>query len=198
MNMITKLLAGGAFIAVLAAAAPAAAQYYPGYGMPGPGYGAPGYGAPGYGMPGYGVPSQGYGAYGYGENGQIVVNQCANAVQQRLGGGAGYGYGGGYGGNYGGGRVLGISHVEPRADGGLLVRGVASSGRAGAYGYGYNAQAPVDLTWRCRTDFRGLVVDVDIRPAQPAYGGGYGYTPYSNSSNSSNYNDYSQYGYVRY
>jgi hypothetical protein len=198
MKSMMKFLAGGGFIAALTAAAPAAAQYYPGYGMPGPGYGAPGYGAPGYGAPGYGTPGygmpsygapdQGYGAYGYGANSQTVVNQCANAVQQRLGGGAGYGYGGGYGG-----RVLGISHVEPRGDGGLLVRGVASSGRAGGYGYG--AQAPVDLTWRCRTDFRGLVVDVDIRPAQPAYGSGYGYTPYNNSNN---YNDYSQYGYVRY
>jgi hypothetical protein len=189
MKSIMKVLVGSGFIAALTAAAPAAAQYYPGYGMPGPGYGAPTYGAPGYGMPGYGAPGQGYGAYGYGANSQAIVNQCATAVQQRLGGGAGYGYGGGYG----GGRVLGISHVEPRPDGGLLVRGVANSGRAGAYGY--DAEAPVDLTWRCRTDFRGLVEDVDIRPARPAYGDGYGFTPYQNPNN---YNDYSQYGYVRY
>lgn len=170
MTAFTKFLGGGIAIAALAVAAPAAAQFFPGMGYPGPGYGYPGYGAPG------------YGAYGYGVNSQAAEAQCTAAVQARLGG---YGYGYGYG-TGGGGRVLGVSHVEPRAGGGLLVRGVASSG----YGaYGYAGQAP-NLTWRCRTDFRGLVVDVDIRPAQPAYG--YGYTPYNN------YNDYSQYGYVRY
>lgn len=170
MTTFTKFLGGSVAIAALAVAAPAMAQYFPGMSYPGVGYGYPGNGAPG------------YGRYGYGVNSQAVVRECSAAVQARLGGG----YGGGYG---RGGRVLGVSHVEPRGDGGLLVRGVASSGY-GAYGaYGYAGQAP-NLTWRCRTDFRGLVVDVDIRPAQPAYG--YGYTPYNN------YNDYSQYGYVRY
>jgi hypothetical protein len=47
---------------------------------------------------------------------------------------------------------------------------------------------PVDLTFRCRTDYRGFVVDVDIDRAASNYG--YSYTPY--------YNDYSQYGYRRY
>ena len=42
MKAITKFLAGGVAIAALAGAAPAAAQYYPGYGYPG--YGYPGYG----------------------------------------------------------------------------------------------------------------------------------------------------------
>lgn len=167
MMAITKFLAGGAAIAALASAAPAAAQYYPGYG-----YGNPYGGA--------------VGGYGYGINSQAVVNQCANAVQARLNG-SGYGYGGyGYGGGYGAGRVLGISQVSPRNDGGITVRGVAASGRYA--GYGYAPQSP-DLTWRCRTDFRGFIREVTINRAEPGYG--YGYTPYNGY-------DYSQYGYRRY
>lgn len=172
MKAITKFLAGGVAIAAMAVAAPAAAQMFPGYGMPGYGYGG-----------------------GYGMNNQQAVSQCTAAVQARLGGGGyGYGYGNGYGNSYGafgGGRVLGVSQVEPRPDG-VVVRGVAASGRYGANGYGYNPQSP-DLTWRCRTDFRGYVVDVSVRAAQPAYGG-YGYgAPYNGYEN-----DYSQYGYQRY
>jgi hypothetical protein len=168
-------LAGGAAIAALASAAPAAAQYYPGYGY-------------GYGNPVGQVLNQvlggGYGGYGagYPMNSQQVVNICANAIQARLGGGYGsYGYG--YGG-YGGGRVLGISRVEPRSSGGLRVRGVATSGR------GYN-QAP-DLTWKCSVDYRGAIVGLDVDRIYSGYGNyGYGnYTPW-------NY-DYSQYGYRRY
>jgi len=174
MTAITKLLAGGAAMAALASAAPAAAQYYPGYG-----YGNP-YGSN---VVGQVLNNVLGGGYGYGANSQAVVNQCANAVQARLGGYGAYGYGGG-------GRVLGISQVSPRNDGGIAVRGVASSGRYGGYGYG--AQTP-DLTFRCRTDFRGFIREVTINRAQPGYGYGYGYgnaTPY-------NY-DYSQYGYRRY
>ena len=159
MTAITKFLAGGAAIAALASAAPATAQFYPGYG-----YGNP-YGGGGYG-------------YGSAINSQAVVNQCVNAVQARL---SGYGYGYGYGG-----RVLGISSVSPRNDGGIAVRGVAASGRY--VGYGYGGQSP-DLTFRCRTDFRGFIREVTINRAQPSYG--YGYTPYGDS-------DYSQYGYRRY
>jgi hypothetical protein len=120
-------------------------------------------------------------------------------VQRRLSGGYGnYGYGNAYG----GGRVLGISRVEPRSNGGLTVRGVATSGRyAGAYGY--NGQAPVDLTWRCKTDYRGFVSDINVDRAQGNYGANYGYSPYSNNGNgyspySNNGYDYSQYGYRRY
>jgi hypothetical protein len=171
MKAVTKMLASGVAAAGLGCAAPAAAQYYPGQGY---GYGG------GYGYNGYG--------YNGGMNQQAAVNQCAAAVQQRLGGG--YGSYGGYGYNgYGGGRVLGISRVEPSANGGLTVRGVANSGR---YGYGYNSQGQVDLTWRCKTDYRGFVVNVDVRPAQRNYGyGNYNYQPY-------NPYDYSQYGYQRY
>lgn len=212
MKAVTKLLAGCAAGAALFAAAPAAAQY--------PGYGYPGYGSGGViGQVINSVIGGGYGAYG--ANQHQAVGQCVGAVQQRLNSnyGAGYGYnngyysggayGGGYAGAYGGGRVLGISRVEQRSGGGLTVRGVANSGRNAGYaqgyaqpygqGYGYGqgyapayAQPPVDLTFKCKTDYRGFVVDVDIDPAQSNYGQVYGrnYTPYSQ--------DYSQYGYRRY
>ncbi|MFL6721110.1 MAG: hypothetical protein ACJ8FT_04800 [Sphingomonas sp.] len=183
MRAITKFLAGGVAIAALASAAPASAQYYPGYGYPG--YGSP-YGGNPVGQVLNGVIGGGYGGYGnYGGNSQVAVNQCAAAVQSRLNGGYGS-----YG-NNGGGRVLGISRVEPRSSGGLTVRGVASSGRYNGYGYN-GGQAQVDLTWRCKTDFRGFVVDLSIDRAQRNYGYGYNnsYTPWNN--------DYSQYGYRRY
>ena len=190
MKAVKMILAGGAAVAALASAAPASAQYYPGYGY---GYG---------GNPVSQVINQVFGGGGYGYNNgysqQAAVNQCAAAVQQRLNGGyGGYGYNG-YGYNnayvYGGGRVLGISRVEPRSNG-LLVRGVATSGRNVGYAYnGYNAQAPVDLTWRCRTDYRGYIADIDIDPAQRNWNQTYGgYTPYNGYAN-----DYSQYGYRRY
>jgi len=160
MQALKTILAGGIGLAALAGAAPAAAQYYPGYGY-GNSYG-----------------------YGYGANSQVAVNQCTAAVQARLNGGYGYGYNA-YG--YGGGRVLGVSRIEPRPNG-VLVRGVANSGRYGNYAYG--AQSAVDLTWRCRVDFRGFVSDVSIQRAQSNYGYGYNGSPYDN--------DYSQYGYRRY
>jgi hypothetical protein len=186
MKAVTKIFAGGVAAAALASAAPAVAQYYPGYGYGGVGQVLGQVLGGGYGA--------GYG--GYGVNQQAVVNQCAAAVQQRLSGGYGYnnaygynGYNNGYA--YGGGRVLGISRVEPRTGGGVTVRGVATTGRyAGAYG----AQAPVDLTWRCKADYRGYIADINIYPAQRNYGAygtnGYNSTPYGN--------DYSQYGYRRY
>jgi len=176
MNLVAKTLAGGVFAAALMSAAPAAAQYYPGN---------PGYGYPGYGNPGYG------GGYGY--NSQTLINQCVAAVQQRLSGGYGYNQYA-YGGGYGRGRVLGISRVEPRSNGGLTVRGFASSGRYAGYGYGYGGgyggQAPADLTFKCKTDYRGYVTDVDVDRVQNNYGYERNYSPYGN--------DYSQYGYRRY
>ena len=182
MTAVTKFFAGGVAAAALVSAAPAVAQYYPGYGYGGVGQ----------------VINQVFGG-GYRPsyaNQQVVVNQCAAAVQQRLSGGYGYnpyGYNNAYG---AGGRVLGISRVEPRADGGLTVRGVASSGRYAGYGYG--GQGQVDLTWRCRTDYRGLIRSVELNPAQRNYGYGNNYG-YDNGYRASPYaNDYSQYGYSRY
>ena len=128
-------------------------------------------------------------------NQQALITQCAAAVQQRLSGGgySGYGFNNAYGGGYGGGRVLGVSRIEPRAGGGLTVRGVASSGRYAGYGYG--AQAPVDLTWKCKIDYRGLISDISVDRAQ----GNYGYNGYNGANAYTPYNqDYSQYGYRRY
>ena len=197
MRAFKFVIAGGVAAAALMSAAPAAAQYYPGYGYPGYGGGNV------VGQVLNQVLGGGYGGYGgYGNNQQAVVNQCAAAVQQRLNGGgySGYGgygaYGGGYapygynngynGYGYGNARVLGISRVEPRSSGGLTVRGVASSGMNAGYGYGYAGQGQVDLTWKCKTDYRGFISDIDIDRVNRS--NSYGYTPY----------DYSQYGYRRY
>jgi hypothetical protein len=197
-----KILAGGAAVAAFVSAAPAAAQYYPN--------------PYGYNQGGGGVIGQvinqvlggGYANYGggYGTQ-QAAIGQCVNAVQARInGGGAGYnpygGYNGAYGGGYGyngyntGARVLGISRIEQRSNGGVTIRGVATSGMAAGYGYGYGnaGQGQVDLTFKCKADYRGFISDVDIDRARTAYGSNYGnqYTPYNNAY------DYSQYGYRRY
>ena len=198
MRALKFVIGGGVAAAALMSAAPAAAQYYPGYGG---GYG----GGNVIGQVLNQVLGGGYGGYGQAMNQQAAVNQCAAAVQQRLSGGYGAGYApyGGYGAGYapyggygaygnaygqGGARVLGISRVERRSNGGLTVRGVASSGINAGYGYGYNGQGQVDLTWKCKTDYRGFVNDIDIDRVRTNYG--QTYSPY-------NY-DYSQYGYRRY
>ena len=180
MSALRNVLAGGVVAAALIGAAPASAQIFPGYGYGGSPYGYGGYGYGSYSpYGGYG----GYGNYGYGYgnpgiNSQAAVNQCIGAVQTRLNGG----------------RVLGVSRVEQRNGGGLNIRGVANSGRAGAYAYTYGAQAPVDLTFTCRTDFRGMITDVDVDRAQSNYGYN-NTTPYNGSTYG---NGYSNYGYSRY
>jgi len=193
MRALTKILAGGVFVAALVSAAPAAAQYYPGYGNPGYGYGGGGnvIGQVLNQVLGGGYGGYGNNGYGYGNNSQAAVSQCAAAVQQRLGGGYnGYGYNGyGYNGGYanGGGRVLGINRVEPRSNGGLTVRGVATSGQYAGYAYGGQGQA--DLTFKCKVDYRGYVSDIDLKRTNN-YGSNY------NQYNQNN--PYSAYGYRRY
>ena len=190
MKALTKILAGGAFVAALVSAAPAAAQYYPGYG-----YGSP-YGGNVVGQVLNQVLGGGYGNYGgyggYGVNSQAAINQCAAAVQQRIARDYGYGrygyggYGGygqyGYNGYGGGGRVLGITRIEPRSNGQLRVRGVATSGVNAGYG-------GADLTFSCRVDYRGYIADIDLKRIN-AYG--------SNYNQYDQYNPYSAYGYRRY
>ena len=189
MSVKTKILAGAAGLAALVGfAAPAAAQYYPGYG----------YGnnnvvvqiigqVLGYGRYPYG--NYGYNSYG---NQSMAIDQCARAVEARLGGyrGGYYGYGnmpygaygnpyGGYGYNqgYGAGRVLGITRVE-RKSYGLKVRGVASSGYQGYDGYGrrgygnYGYGAGADLSWSCEVRYDGRIRDIDVN-RRNAYWRGY-------------------------
>ncbi len=148
MKAVTKILAGGIGLAALAGAAPAAAQYYPGYG----------YGNNGNVLGQVLNQVLGGNQYGYGMNSQAAVQRCAAAVQQRIdrdynragyGGYGGYGGGyGGYGGAYGGygnqsmARVLGVTSVERRSSNRLRVRGVATArayatGYAPGYGGGY-------------------------------------------------------------
>ena len=195
MSVKTKILAGAAgFAALVGFAAPAAAQYYPGYG----------YGnnnnvvgqiigqVLGYGRYPYG--NYGYNQYG---NQRMAIDQCARAVEARVGGyrGGYYGYGnvpyGGYGGQYGNpyggygygnqgygaGRVLGITRVE-RKSYGLKVRGVASSGYSGYDGYGrsgygsYGYGAGADLSWSCEVRYDGRIRDIDVN-RRNAYWRGY-------------------------
>ncbi len=142
-NLKTFMIGTAGLALTLAAATPAAAQSY-GYGYPqnngGGVIGAIVNAVTG----GYGQYPQGN--YGYNQVSQrSLVQQCAAATEQRLGGqyrGQGYGAYNGYGQqgygyqNQGGARVLGITSIERRPNGGLNVRGVATSGAYGQQGYG--------------------------------------------------------------
>ena len=157
MRMIKTMIAGGAGLAALAAAAPAAAQYV--YANP------------------YGYANQyGYSQYGYpGANTTVAAQQCTAAVQNRLYNRTSIGgiIGALLGANtMNQSRVLGVTRVTNN-NGYTRVRGIASSGRYaynnyspygvgayGALGYGYNQAA--DLSFKCDVDYRGYVRDVDI------------------------------------
>lgn len=202
MTAVTKFFAGAAVVAVAAGgfAAPAAAQYYPGYG-------------------GYGTGNvvgqvldtilnaqrYGYGYQGY-ANDRMQIDRCAIAVEQRINQQYGYRYGSPYGQPYGGygqygynqytqggAKVVGITRVERRSNAVTRVRGVATanvyanqygSPYGGQYGspygnqYGYNnygyAQAG-ELTFKCDIDYRGYIRDIDVNRNRNAY---YGYRRY--------------------
>ncbi len=143
MRMLTKIFAGSAGLAALAAAAPATAQYY------------------------------GYSPYAYGYsrvNTNVAAQQCAAAVQNRLYNRSSIGgILGAVLGTNATGRVLSVTRITPRNNGTIRVSGLASSGRyagygpygVGAYGaLGYSSMA--DLSFRCTVDWRGFVRDVDI------------------------------------
>lgn len=141
MTRFATILTSAAGLAMFAGAAPAAAQYAPGYNQGGIG----------------GVINQilgggRYGAYGQG-NDRVAVDQCARAAEAQMSRGyrpTGYNQGysqQGYGYNQPGynrpstARVVGITGVERRQNG-LKVSGVMDSGRyhQGAYGApGYGA-----------------------------------------------------------
>ena len=177
MMAVTKILAGGAGLAALVSAAPAAAQYYPGYG-----YGNQN-------VLGQVLGQILGGNRAYAQNDRVLVDRCAAAVQQRInqrygaqyGNPYGYGspYGGGYdqygyGNAYGQGRVLGVTRVDRRSSV-LRVRGTATANAnanvgygsqygspyGGYGGYGY-AQPAGELTFKCDIDYRGYIRDIDI------------------------------------
>lgn len=203
MTIISKTLIGTAGLAAMfAVASPAAAQGYP-YG----GYNNNSGGVVGAiinSVTGGGYGQYPQGNYGYNQSNQRnAVGQCAAAAEQRLNyrGQSGYGnqgysgyqngYGSqGYGYAQGGARVVGITNVERRGNGGLRVTGVASSGAIaphdhpnqgygnrgyGNQGYGNQGYANqgADLRFSCRVNNRGQVTDVNINRIQTAYRGGY-------------------------
>jgi hypothetical protein len=131
--------------AALTAAAPATAQYY-GYAQP----------------------------YAYGVNTNLAASQCSSAVQNRLYNRSSVGgiLGAVLGTNTTG-RVLSVTQVNPRNNGFVRVRGLASSGRyaynnygpygVGAYGaMGYGYASAADLSFRCDVAPNGAVYNVSI------------------------------------
>jgi len=170
MRNITKLLAGAAGLAAIAAATPASAQYYNGY------YGNSynnGYYGNGY--------SNGYSGYGYTNgysngyvNASAAAQQCSAAVQNRLYNRTSIGsiLGSLVGINTNNARVLSITAERPTRYG-MRIDGLASSGRmaynnygaygVGAYGaLGYNYAQQADLSFRCNVDANGYVRSVKI------------------------------------
>jgi len=160
MRLMTKLMAGSVGFAAIAAAAPAAAQYYP-YGYSNP----------------YAYSNPYTPAYGaYGQSTSVATNQCTAAVQSRLYNRTSLGsiLGSLIGlptNSYG--RVVSITQAYPRSGGGFTIRGLASSGRMASNGYGpygvgaygslgYGYANTADLSFKCNVDYRGYVRDVDI------------------------------------
>ena len=146
MTLMMKLLAGGAGLAAFAAAAPAAAQYYPNYGY------------------GYG-----YNSYNHYNVTQAAASRCTAAVQARLNNRSRTGI---LGALFGintrtSGRVLSVNRVDPNRST-VRVTGFATSGRYAYNNYGYGAYGTLganyapDLRFRCDVDYRGYVRDVDI------------------------------------
>jgi hypothetical protein len=157
VKMMTKILAGTAGLAAIAAAAPASAQYYPNYGYSQP----------------YGY-NNGYSGYGYNTTAN-ATQRCTAAVQARLNNRYGANgiqaiLGAVLGANTPAGRVLSVTSVNPNRST-VRVRGLATSGRVaynnygpygvGAYGSAAYAYQP-DLSFKCDVDYRGYVRDVDI------------------------------------
>jgi hypothetical protein len=154
MTMMKTIL-GTVGFAAIAAATPAAAQYYP------------------YGSNPYGYSNYGYNNYAY-TNTSVATNQCSAAVQNRLYNRSSIGgiLGAVLGVNTTG-RVVAVTQVTPRTNGSVRVRGLASSGRyayngygqygMGAYGaLGYNYANSADLSFRCDVAPNGAVYNVSI------------------------------------
>ena len=178
MKAISKTIFGGAAIAALVSAAPAAAQYYPNQG-----YGNQGY------QQGYGnnnnvvgnILNSILGGQNYRQNDRYAIDMCVRATEANLNGyqggygNQGYGRYGGYGSNgynqgYAGARVTRVTNVERRPNG-LKIYGLATTcGRQGYGNQGYGNQGygnqgfgnRNNLQFNCKVNFRGQVTDVDI------------------------------------
>jgi hypothetical protein len=168
--MIRKFVGLTVGVAAIAAAVPASAQYY-GYGQNN-GYGqnySRNYGyAQNYGYGNYGQQ------YAYGANTNLASQQCSAAVQNRLYNRSSIGgiLGAVLGTNTSG-RVVSITQAEPRNNGTVRVRGLASSGRYASNGYGpygvgaygaagYGYANAADLSFRCDVGMNGQVYNVSI------------------------------------
>jgi hypothetical protein len=192
MKAVTNIMLGGAAIAALVSAVPAAAQYG-GYGY--------GYGYGNNNVVGSIINGL-LGGRSYAQNDRYAIDVCVRATEARLNGYSGgygnnYGNYGGYGNNgynqgYNGARVTSITNVERRSNGGLKVYGLATTGvgryggqggyggygNQGGYG-GYGGQGyggyggqgyggygnggyGAQLRFNCKIDRFGRVTDVDI------------------------------------
>lgn len=209
MTILKTLMIGSAGLAAtLAVASPAAAQGYP-YGYPQQSTGGGIVGAIINSVTGGGYGQYPMGNYGYARtDSRTAVAQCAAAVERGQSGyGQGYNQGQAYGyqgqgypgqgyayGNqgYSGLRVVGITNVERRSNGGLRVSGIVQGGVNGAYGqpgygqpgYGYQGQgyqgqpyanqpygnAQTQSRFSCKVDSRGVVSEVRVNNRQ-AYRG---------------------------
>jgi hypothetical protein len=189
MTMFTRMLIASALLGSLAA--PAAAQTdYPPQGYPPPGYDPQTYAPQTYSDPGNVIGSVIDSLLGnrYNVTDRTAVKTCASASVQEAwrqygrywngyGNQNGYGdpngYGSGYGRRpdyqYGNMRVTAITDVQ-RKSSGVRVKGLISSGMLyGPFGQnsgrgyinpGYPGQP--DLSFSCKMDYRGYVVDVNI------------------------------------
>ena len=145
MSMMKTFIGLGTGIAAIAATSPASAQYYSRYNYSRP----------------------------YAVDTNYASQQCSAAVQNRLYDRASGGIIGAIMGERTNGQVLSVTGVNPRGDGTVRVRGLASSGRyamdgygrygEGAYGaLGYNYNRAADLSFHCDVAPNGEVYNVDI------------------------------------
>lgn len=145
MSMMKVIIGLGTGFAALAATFPASAQYYSRYNYSRP----------------------------YRADSSFASQQCSTAVQNRLYNRTSGGIIGAIIGQRSNGQVISVTQVNPRGDGTVRVRGLASSGRyamngygpygAGAYGaLGYNYDRAADLSFRCDVAPNGAVYNVDI------------------------------------
>ena len=212
MKFLKIAAVGAGMAAIVAGASPASAQNYP-YGYSN-NSGSGIVGAIINSVTGGGYGQYPMGNYGYAQtDARTSVSQCVAAVEQGRSGysqgySQGYGYQGqgysqgyrgqGYGNQrYGGGlRVVGITNVERRSNGGLRVSGIVQSGATAGYGQqGYGQQGYYGY------EGQGYLGQGGGRPpnnANNGYNQGYGNQAYNNGYGGNGYanNGYANNGYA--